>query len=201
MAVADCIRACRHCGKGFIRTSKGQPTKYCTHECRLDAKRAKGRQRQRTKWQGGECSVCGKAEMARGLCPAHYFRMLSKGSLLNRCAICGMEHDGRGYCSAGCRVAALGVTKSLRRIAVAAGDRIDRIRVFERDGWRCHICGHKTLRSMLGKNHDRAPQLDHIVTLADGGTHTWGNVACACAQCNWSKGSRSLGQLGLSLPM
>lgn len=93
--------------------------------------------------------------------------------------------------------------RKLRMRAIKTGadaDRIDPIRVFERDGWRCHICGQKTLRRYRGTQHDRAPELEHIVSFADGGTHTWGNVACACKKCNQSKGASSFGQLGLRIP-
>ena len=74
---------------------------------------------------------------------------------------------------------------------------IDPIKVFERDKWRCHLCGIKTPRSLRGTMQDRAPELEHIVSLADGGSHTWGNVACSCRKCNIHKGSSSAGQLGL----
>lgn len=81
----------------------------------------------------------------------------------------------------------------------AASERIDPIKVFERDKWRCHLCRAKTPQKLRGTHDPRAPELDHIVTLADGGAHTWGNVACACRQCNCSKGATSRGQLGLGL--
>lgn len=88
-----------------------------------------------------------------------------------------------------------------RRKALARGcngaDRIDPIKVFERDKWRCHLCGIKTPIALRGTLDDKAPELEHIVSLADGGTHTWGNVACSCRRCNQSKGSTSFGQLGL----
>lgn len=34
MAVTDCIRQCRRCDASFVRTAKGQPTKYCSAACR-----------------------------------------------------------------------------------------------------------------------------------------------------------------------
>lgn len=76
-------------------------------------------------------------------------------------------------------------------------DNIDPIKVFERDKWKCHLCGIKTVKSLRGTHDDKAPELEHIVSLADGGTHTWGNVACSCRKCNRTKGAQSRGQLGL----
>lgn len=85
--------------------------------------------------------------------------------------------------------------RALKRRACA--ERIEPLRVFERDKWRCHLCGIKTLKHLRGTLSDRAPELEHIISLADGGTHTWGNVACACSKCNRRKGASSFGQLGL----
>lgn len=77
------------------------------------------------------------------------------------------------------------------------GQAIDPMAVFMRDGWRCHICKGKTPKELRGTFKDAAPELDHITTLADGGHHTWANVACACRKCNSSKGAQSLGQMVL----
>lgn len=89
--------------------------------------------------------------------------------------------------------------KARRRAAMRGciSENIDPIKVFERDKWRCHLCGIKTLRRLRGSTDDRAPELEHIVSLADGGSHTWGNVACSCRRCNGAKGASSFGQLGL----
>jgi len=68
-------------------------------------------------------------------------------------------------------------------------DSIDPIDVFDRDGWRCRICGVYTPKSLRGTTEDRAPELDHIVPLAAGGTHTLDNVQCSCRACNSEKGA------------
>ena len=88
-----------------------------------------------------------------------------------------------------------------RRKAMARGalgsEAVDVTKVFERDGYRCGICGGKTLQSKRGTYHPRAPELDHIVAIALGGSHTYANVQCACRKCNSAKGAASLGQLHL----
>ena len=81
-----------------------------------------------------------------------------------------------------------------RRRAIERGvsaDRIDPIQVFERAGWRCYLCGCDTPEHLRGTYSPAAPELDHKVPLALGGTHTWGNVACACRRCNGLKGARA----------
>jgi hypothetical protein len=75
-------------------------------------------------------------------------------------------------------------------------DKIDPIAVFNRDKWKCHLCGVKTPRALRGSYEDTAPELDHILPLALGGSHTWGNVACSCRKCNGRKGATPLGQVG-----
>lgn len=74
---------------------------------------------------------------------------------------------------------------------------IDPIKVFDRDKWKCHLCGIKTPKTKRGKNECNSPELDHIITFAEGGSHTYNNVACCCRKCNQQKSSKSKGQLFL----
>lgn len=71
-----------------------------------------------------------------------------------------------------------------RKAGAATVARIDRLAVFERDGWRCHYCRLPVDR---GDAH-----LAHIVALARGGTHTLENVACSHAACNMADGTGRL---------
>ena len=88
-----------------------------------------------------------------------------------------------------------------RRKAMARGangaERVDVTKVFERDGYRCGICGRKTLQSKRGTYHPKAPELDHIIAIALGGSHTYANTQTACRSCNIRKGAAALGQLHL----
>lgn len=63
--------------------------------------------------------------------------------------------------------------------------------VFERDGWRCYLCGKATPASLRGTTHPDAPELDHIIPLALNGDHTYANTACCCRACNAAKGASS----------
>ena len=83
-------------------------------------------------------------------------------------------------------------TRDARRRALKRtpdAEKIDPYKVFSRDKWVCYICGSKTERDKRGTTHPLAPELEHIVALAAGGTHTWDNVACACRKCNREKGT------------
>ncbi len=77
-----------------------------------------------------------------------------------------------------------------KRIRSGPRDRIDPFVVFERDGWCCYMCGIATPKFLRGTYEPNAPELEHKVALANGGTHTWENVACACRRCNGLKGAR-----------
>jgi 5-methylcytosine-specific restriction endonuclease McrA len=70
-----------------------------------------------------------------------------------------------------------------------ARERVNRLAVFERDGWICQLCGRTTDARLSGTYEGLAPELDHCIPLALGGPHTYENVQCACRACNNSKGA------------
>ncbi len=67
---------------------------------------------------------------------------------------------------------------NLRRARLMASgvEKIDRVRVFERDGGRCHICGELVSTEKF--------ELDHLVPISKGGSHTYANVRVAHPSCN-----------------
>lgn len=69
------------------------------------------------------------------------------------------------------------------------------IKILERDGWRCKLCGVSTPKKLRGTVDPRAPEIDHIVPIGAGGGHVKENVQCACRRCNGLKGSKPRGQL------
>lgn len=130
-----------------------------------------------------ECRECGCSMIVRRASGSGGHRVL--------CASC-LEQSQR-------KQRRIAKAKRRARIREAEAQSIDPIRVFERDKWKCHICGRKTPRAKRGTIEDDAPELDHLISLAEGGTHTWGNVACSCRKCNGEKGANSFGQLGLPI--
>lgn len=59
-----------------------------------------------------------------------------------------------------------------------------RFLVLERDNFRCRYCGASA--------DDEALVLDHVVSVADGGSSDMDNLVAACQPCNAGKGRRSL---------
>lgn len=91
------------------------------------------------------------------------------------------------------------VSKARRR-AVERGcdaERFDPFEIFERDNWRCQLCGCDTPSKLRGTYEDNAPELDHIIPIARGGHHTRANTQCACRVCNLLKSDRMPDEMAL----
>ncbi|MGL5785172.1 MAG: HNH endonuclease [Alphaproteobacteria bacterium] len=87
--------------------------------------------------------------------------------------------------------------KSKRRAVErgAAAEGVDPFKVFKRDGWACRLCGIDTPRELRGSYEHNAPELDHIVALARGGSHTYANTQCLCRSCNGFKSDRTMAEV------
>ncbi len=105
-----------------------------------------------------------------------------------RCAECAHQH--RKSLRPGARA---------RRLeAEHRGDRdIHWLKLGERDGWRCHLCSKKVAPVAGTAERMDGATVDHLIPIASGGTHTWGNVALAHRSCNLSRGTRGEVQLRL----
>lgn len=72
-------------------------------------------------------------------------------------------------------------------------ERFDPTEIFERDGWRCQRC-RKKVRPDCKPHHPLYPNLDHIVCLANGGSHTRQNTQLLCHRCNTIKATNDSGE-------
>lgn len=61
--------------------------------------------------------------------------------------------------------------------------------VFAVYNWQCNRCHCSTPRSLRCTTQANAPELDHVIALANGGAHTWSNVQLLCRACNQAKGA------------
>lgn len=118
-----------------------------------------------------------------------------------KCSTCGDTFDtwDHGiYCSKVCKREGVYAREHSRRAKRrnSSSEKFFRKEIFERDNWRCQLCGKKTRRDVGGR-HPLAPSLDHIVPISRGGSHTRINTQCAHLQCNFQKHSRILGQMRL----
>lgn len=177
---ARAVKTCRQCGSEFS-AEKTDNQKYCSTTCRLSVYQEKARISWRAKARhldgARSCKECGRAFHPR-------------------------QTDGPGtrktYCSQDCSDRYRKRIDDMKRRAVKRAARVEAVdpfKVFERDRWKCQLCGVRTLRRLRGSSDDRAPELDHIVPLAKSGDHSYRNTQCACRACNRAKLAKPLGQL------
>jgi 5-methylcytosine-specific restriction endonuclease McrA len=191
------VKRCVGCGSRFnerrgLRGRRIGRGEFCTPECKrelagnehqkLQARRMlyratvrmkSSRQKLRkTPLVAGPCCVCGELLIAR---------QLTKHAL--HCEGCVTEAQ-QAVISA-CRD-----RRKARKRGAFKTTRVHRRKVFERDKWRCHICGGRIDKSLTSPDRGSAT-LDHIVPLAFGGEHTMHNIKAAHYGCNSRRGHRA----------
>lgn len=214
---ASRLRICQQCGKEYVKKRRhlNEGNKYCSRAC-SGAAISESAEPKYSKIYFNTCVVCEKQWVDRkhkrccsGICDS---RMRWVTTLPNKkmCACCGVEFkpvygrsDGASmnFCSDDCIDSTQRAIKLkwkikrkslLRRVTI---ETVDPFKVFDRDGWRCKLCGIKTPKAKRGTYDDNAPELDHILPLAKGGEHSYLNTQCACRKCNATKSDKPLGQL------
>jgi 5-methylcytosine-specific restriction endonuclease McrA len=183
----------RACGKAF-RAANPSPKHQAAAAARSEAANARAEQRAR-----------GKAIAAEARAQAAIAAKATASLPARRCPECDEMFDpnlaiGRKprFCGKKCSKAHNGRiarhTKRLRLKTIAKYEPVNPMKVFERDGWKCHLCRKKTPRKLRGTTDPRAPEMDHIMPLSKGGDHTYANVACSCRACNQAKSNTPMGQ-------
>jgi len=190
---------------------------YCSRACAFNEKRrrADARIEQLRKAKTRACAVC-SAQIVGGLSVTCSRRCrLLRNALIQRkvdaarsqksitsqshCQMCGVSFvlvygvKRRLFCSERCqRRSARRISKASRRARLRNVKRepINPVAVFERASWQCQSCRVSTPRELRGSIDDRAPELDHVIPLAAGGSHTLDNVQLLCRRCNRDKGGK-----------
>lgn len=117
------------------------------------------------------------------------------------CSLCGDEfvtlQGGVRFCSLRCaRRAGRDRRRAAQRAAYVAD--VNRKAIYERDKWKCQLCGKRIDRNAVVPQY-LAATIDHVIPLANGGTHEPANVQAAHYICNVAKGSRETEPVQLSL--
>lgn len=218
------VFACKGCGKVFSyqqKTANYTPSdkpkrKYCSAKCREESTL-------KNRWVVKKCECCGKEYKTQNGNVQKYCSVVCTGKInknkrnVYTCKKCGKEFyrpkrvvDSCIFCSRECAGnGEIGKAKTIyRKRATNARNRakaygvefenIDVTSVFERDFWRCQICGKKTPEKNRGTKKANAPELDHRTPLSIGGSHTYDNVQCSCRKCNNKKSNKnSFGRIPL----
>jgi 5-methylcytosine-specific restriction endonuclease McrA len=81
-----------------------------------------------------------------------------------------------------------------------------RLRIYDRDGWRCVWCTAQVERPTLPEDgllvcsgDIRQASVDHVVPRSRGGSNDPSNLITACAQCNAKRGHRSVPAFAVAL--
>lgn len=166
------VNWCTQCGQPFV----GPGRRYCSEVCAMLAKREYDRhydRTQRTKSPTyGQCQTCGVAcEPKRHKCDECIAK--SRAERKRR------ERRRR---------------RNLKR--GAASEHYTLAGIAERDRFRCGLCRRRVAMTRVVP-HPKAPTIDHIRPLADGGDDTRANVQLAHFECNWKKRDGGTQQLVL----
>ena len=185
------INYCKHCGKATKRPV------FCSRECSFAHLRRQSLQRQ---------EELHKLQLIKKL-----IRQLKRrakelqGSVRSSreyvCDVCGVRFEQyagrpRKYCSDRCRRKsdaiqserrahrALVRFKRRKGIDSPLNEVVDPFEIFERDEWKCQVCGEETPKELRGAMESNSPELDHIVPISCGGLHNRANLRCCCRSCN-----------------
>ena len=189
-------RTCQQCGAAFVELSRsakqtraGQQQRFCSRVCAHAARRPRPLKPETLAaiiWVAMQ-----RADQAARSAPV--IPRASRAVCLECSTEFQVTHARQRICSKRCANRRLKrkFGKHYRHRARHHGvayESVNRVKIFERDGWCCQICGGKTPKRLTGTTHARAPELDHRVPMALGGSHTWANCQCACRRCNARKG-------------
>jgi 5-methylcytosine-specific restriction endonuclease McrA len=210
---------CRNCGGPVVqyrtRRYDGE-MRYCQRSCQPRPKRTwhgptKAELISSKSWLG-RCKWCKKAlrsgvESCKQCSDKRSLILLRLRTRLRwllpkQCLQCGhmFNRFDQGFSCNPCKQYATKQSKQLRRLrkrgAGAYEPGIDYRSLYALAEGSCAICQQPCSDPSVWSDWDgltwmpKAPTVDHIIPLASGGTHTWGNVQLACAACNSAKGDR-----------
>lgn len=157
---ASCSTRCR----AYIAMARPSASKAIVHVPRAPKADARPRRstQVRKRWFAGNCATC-----AAPFISEHFERTCAPG--------CATERHRE----------AKRADKHRRRAIILGADheRFTSREVHERYDWMCWLC-HLPVDRDADPQSDMAPSLDHIIPLANGGTHQRANAATAHRGCN-----------------
>lgn len=116
--------------------------------------------------------------------------------VLQRCDYCDewyFRRNNTKYCGSTCKTRHkqhIKITKERLKKFNVIGEFHEDItlpKLYADDEKKCYICGCET-DITLDVNDDKYPNIEHVIPISKGGTHTWDNVRLSCRRCNMDKG-------------
>lgn len=162
-------RQCRFCGWTFHGNHAGHV--FCSRSCVAAERDLKRGLRASCDWftviLWSDCIDCGHT-------------WVNTFAQRQRCPDCQSRHN----------LASKRLRNAMRRGAPTdTGELVPVDEIFERDGWRCRLCGDPVLR-FVRFPHPRSASIDHIVPVSLGGEHVTSNLQLAHFGCNSAKRDR-----------
>lgn len=150
---------------------RGRPRKWCATHLRASSHRFGSDSRTRL----CDEAWCERPVRARGVCNAHYKRILrAEGKLVS------VWNDRRRNNDQ---------TRRARVAGASTGEPVLLSDIIARDGLNCSICGEPVDLTVLWPD-PLSKSIDHVVPIARGGIHDPTNCALAHLGCNIAKGDR-----------
>lgn len=200
-------RTCLGCG-ALIAPHPRERNKrlWCSGACRARKKRSQGKQSQyapRSAVSYAWCAECGV------LFTVHRAAREGNKGLVCRSGRCGNVRssrlqrewmrryralNGKAYTSG--RYDAQRREYGRKRRAMCASveyESFDALEIFERDGWKCQLCGDPVDSSLMWPD-PMYPTLDHCTPVSRGGPHTRANCQLAHMVCNARKSNQMEGE-------
>lgn len=185
MARRTVDRNCEGCGVVFqarrdtVRVGGGR---FCSIQCVSVLHKVEGSRNDKARERHREFGKQGSVRWRALRRAKAALELTGKGTVYVQgpCAACGEQFTGIGafarYCSDECR--AKYSTRDNFGIRW-----LDRMWMYARDDWACHLCGLEVIYAVDGYD-PRAATLDHIVPRALGGGHEFENLRTAHSLCN-----------------
>lgn len=186
---------CTVCGGEFERTFHNLTTKgsvscpYCTESKRNEIKQEQAREKQRRKEE--------REQRIQKRIEEEDQRRLMR---VHPCPVCGEITNRNKYCSSECSRKADNKRRDFSRRMKLSMAKVDNdITVeglYRRDKGICYLCGCQCNLedyTIINGNFiagDWYPSIDHVIPLAKGGKHSWGNVKLAHRVCNSRKSDK-----------
>lgn len=216
------IFACMSCGTVEEQTTRGRPRLRC-ERCRAEYARARhaGTLIRRCP-TCGTAPASARTYCSDACMPVRPWSERKAGRSVAQCEACGHEYPkyskSQRWCSLACgnkgksnagprftpeeakeRIRLSSQAKCRRRRAAKRGGVSEPYTLTEiaaRDRVRCGLCGGRVAMKQKVP-HPKAPTIDHIIPVFEGGDDTRANVQLAHFRCNSSKGARGSQQLAL----
>lgn len=167
------VVVCEGCGSTVPVAHRGKVPRWCA-ACR------RRRRKSRRSHRAGEVLTYSCAD-----CKAELTWVVGPSKPRRRCAECAR------LCAKQRKYAARRLQRRNggRREERIQHERRKRLRIYERDGWVCHLCGTATIPGLAGTRASLAPTLDHLVTVtmckALGWTNAQMNADSNLATAHW----------------